>query len=368
MLERRACSLGLARQALTLSCALGLLACTEPQYGNPDAALHPVDPGPDGRIPGLLGPDGRVAPGPDVDPSQPDGGTDVPSNDDAGPLDDAGLFGMDQPPKPGQLAPEWSVSLQGDYVTRQVLFSRETTIGTQSSHEILSSVQIAYDERTGETTLRLHMCRDHVNLFVGQSGSVKHPTDYPTRFLLLKYAQGEFHTESMKPDFVGYSELPPAGCTPGKKLPRTPTQAWLSDTCDCPANIQDLPESTSDCRVIDSDNDGKPGFTIQLNGTVNTNDYVVSRDFSQMVHGTIAANGRHRAAYLVNQDTYQVQCDGSCTRGNFVNCQATANPVDFIRLVSRPDGAPVPCPDALKLVDDGMLFPTGTPVFPSSGC
>ncbi|MDB4976952.1 MAG: hypothetical protein JWN48_5293 [Myxococcaceae bacterium] len=310
--------------ALSIACAVCVAACVEPDFGTGEsAASDPTRQAPDGAT---RGPDGSVPGGP------PDAGR------------DGEVLAA--------LSPSWAEPLVGDYAMRLRLFGREMATGIGLSHETLSAVQVRFDAQLGEVVWRARMCRDHAEIVAGLTAGVKYPTLYPIRSQRVLYENGFFKTESMAPTVIGYVEQAPSGCSPGATLPRGPMQSWLVDgTCDCPSDAA-LPRSPRDCRLTDPDEDGKPGFTVGLTGLYESNDYCVTRDDSQVVHGVIDPARLHRASYRVNQDSYQVQCaQGGCTRASVALCPVDANSLLLAPLPARADGALWSCADMLQVVD-----------------
>jgi hypothetical protein len=264
----------------------------------------------------------------------------------------------------------WKRQLEGSYVLRYRSYAREQTLGGLA---VVASVQhslatIAVDD-AGSVTLTTRLCDDRGELTVPVAKTfirAANPTSQPPRTFRLLYEDGTFRTEG-EPSFVGYNEAVPAGCNAGGKLPPRSDQPWIRTQCDCPSS--DLPPtSPSDCRLTDSDGDGHPGYTLQLSGFVQGQDYCRLRDASQLVAGRIMQNGRHTATLVRITDFFQIACEGnSCTRANGETCPGVMNVAEFVRLPATISSSEDACAEVMAQVNAGVYY-SDNPLAVPSGC
>jgi hypothetical protein len=346
-------------RALLLTSGLSVAACAEPEL--------------DEKKPGT---DSATDAAKQTDAGRSDGGDKAPR--DSGPVTPP----RDDPPDTGApdasstvavaAPPSWAAPLLGHYVVRVRNYSREVSTGAGTAHEIVSSARIFYDQSSGEVQMRLQMCRDEGDALGLFKGMLAYPQWYPERHLRVRYANGEFYTESPVVETIGYDETVRADCTSGGQLvDRAEVQAWLavSGKCECPAPGARLPTKKEDCRVTDPDRDKKPGITLLTDfGGVKASNYAVSRDNSQIEHGKIdAENRQHRGSHGVNQETYQLECPGgACQRPDLRDCPVEQNTVEFGPLDARDDEALWPC-DQAQTMATAVLSP-GKAVFPDAVC
>ena len=241
-------------------------------------------------------------------------------------------------------------------------------------HEFVVLAEIRLDQAKASLLLDTRLCQDRTDISVAGgpiTTAILYPGLWPVRTYALHYAQGRFYTTSDAPLRVGFDPAPPAACTPGGTLPRRLEQVWNSDgTCVCPGSDA-LPTSASDCRVNDSDKDGRPGWTTQLTGPTGvTLESAVMQDASQYVNGTVASDGKHTAQY-VSADTYfALACDSGssgCSNGASSVCPPAQQPVWFVPLAARAVGDAWTCDQVKAALKAGELFPNDKPIFPS-GC
>jgi hypothetical protein len=193
------------------------------------------------------------------------------------------------------------------------------------------------------------------------SYAVLHPESFPQRTYRIELDGSSFQAfgDTL---LIGYEDL--ANCPEGSTQLH-PERAWLSNgQCTCPSSTVLPPTLPSDCRVTDPDRDGKPGFTVQFTGGTENFSYTRIKDGSQILHGTIAANGHHTAQYSANSDTYQLSCAREpCTRASAQVCANDNNVVRFLPLPAR--AGEYTCQDVVNAVDNsaqiglGMLSPSG---------
>jgi hypothetical protein len=202
-----------------------------------------------------------------------------------------------------------------------------------------------------------------VPLFPTISYVVLSPQTLPRRTFALTVTGKGFQAMG-EPALFGYEALR-AGSCPGGSVQTHADRGWLAGgQCTCPSS--ELPPTTvDDCRVIDSDGDGKPGFTVQFTGGAENFAYTRLRDASQIVNGQLSADGRHTAQFIANVDTYQLRCAREpCSRGSAQVCPVAKNPVRFLPLAARPDGKDWTCSETVAAVDASGLIGLGPPTQP----
>ncbi len=183
------------------------------------------------------------------------------------------------------------------------------------------------------------------------------PETFPERTLQLT-VKGKMFSAAGDPSTIGYQEK--ADCT------AHPERPWLTNgECTCPPSGTLLPTSPSDCRVIDSDEDGKPGFTVQFTGGTDNFAYNRALEGSQVVNGVISDEGLHTAELNSSVNTYQMAClHEPCSRGAATVCASPQNPVRFQLLAPR--AQPWTCSDVMKVVDGSSELGIGP--ITSRGC
>ena len=292
----------------------------------------------------------------------------IPDLDDGGALPDANAPAADAG---GREVEAWKRQLEGRYVLRYRSYAREQTLGGLA---VVASVQhslatIAVDE-SGEATLTTQLCDDRGELTVAFAKTyirASRPEKQPPRTFRLLYQDGAFQTIG-DPSIIGYSEAAPLDCAPGRKLPARSDQPWLRTQCDCPTS-ELPPTSVTDCRLTDSDEDGHPGYTLQLSGFVQGQDYCRVRDASQLVNGQIAPNGRHSATLMRITDFFQLACEGNgCTRANGEACPGVMNVAEFAPLTPAGGAAPASCSEVMRQVGAGVYYSDNPLLIPSPGC
>ncbi|MEY4515199.1 MAG: hypothetical protein RLZZ450_7321 [Pseudomonadota bacterium] len=202
-----------------------------------------------------------------------------------------------------------------------------------------------------------------VPLFPLISYAVLSPQTFPRRTFALTVAGTSFQAMG-EPGLAGYEALPASSCPSGSAQTHG-DRGWLTGgRCTCPTS-ELPPTAVDDCRVIDSDSDGKPGFTVQFTGGAENFSYSRMRDASQIVGGQLSADGRHTAQFVANVDTYQLRCAREpCSRGSTQACPVSKNPVRFLPLDAKPDGRDWSCSEAVAAVDASGLVGLGLPTQP----
>ncbi|MET0287908.1 MAG: hypothetical protein ABW352_25690 [Polyangiales bacterium] len=188
--------------------------------------------------------------------------------------------------------------------------------------------------------------------------AVLRPETFPVRTLQLTVRGDRFETTGPAA-LIGYEELTSCSAEPH------PDRRWLGgNACACTGGS--IPPTTpSDCRVIDSDGDQEPGFTVQFTGGTENFSRSRIRDSSQLISGVIAPDGRHSAQYAANLDNYQLSCAREpCSRGSVQSCPVAANPARFLKLASR--ASAWTCAEAVRAVDDSNRLGLG--LISAPGC
>lgn len=340
--------LGLQTHRLPLLFSALIAGCTEPAFERPEDAGY-----------GELAEAGSGAPELEQDGARPlapsqEGGSEeraevmVPSPD----ASSSQASGREQDAGPELLPAADDALLEGRYAVLARFRGTATTSALGSFVEEI--VALAEITRVPGEGLRMswstceHRSRIQAPLLPELRSRVQRPDKLPTRtFRVLSSAQG-FETQAV-PSTVGYEQLTEQSCPPGT-LRAQAGRPWLSDgRCLC-ASSSEPPTDLRDCRVIDSDGDGQPGFTVEFPGFDDA--YSRMRDASRMVMGVIASDRRHRANFVGALDTYQLRCpNGPCTRASLSLCSPEQNPVRFLPLQMRADGAPWDCRQIVQELD-----------------
>jgi hypothetical protein len=322
------------RWVLAVAAAAALLAggCAEPTFERAGA-----DGGP------ALGPSDADAPAPA--PAAPDA---------AEPTGDASSVVA--------ALPSWAEPLRGRYALRARFYGREQSSGTQTLQEVLALALVAQD-RAGPLVLELRLC-DNTGIAKAALGPelttrIQYPELYPMRRFPIELRDGVWSTNKV-PTSIGYeAEAPGCGAGDATGLRQ---RAWLKDRlCQCPSDTDMLPTSLDDCRLSDPDADSQPGITVKLTGLFSGTDNVRLKDFSQLVHGRVAPDGRHRAEYAIREDYYALTCT-ACTGGaqpNITDCHPGNNPVELV-----PIDASFGCSEIVRGAADS-LFSNESRVFPT---
>jgi hypothetical protein len=251
----------------------------------------------------------------------------------------------------------------GNYAIRARFYAIEANSGLAGlAQEIIMLGQAARDADSGELMLRVRSCEDHAT---GGGGPLSTdarmvaPERYPARVYTLQVTGDTFQTAG-PPALAGFTAEPATPCSAGARVPAPPEQSWRKDhQCTCPRD-NSTPTTADDCRVIDSDGDGQPGFTVRWSGAVKREIYAARRDLSQMASGKIHADGHHTANYTWNHEHSTLACSsGTCADGlAYRPCvPSVPNPVSFAPLGQlAPSGAAWSCSELMQQV--GSLFPS----------
>jgi hypothetical protein len=197
---------------------------------------------------------------------------------------------------------------------------------------------------------------------IGSSFSYEAPSGLaPTRSKML-LDDDTFSTEYV--DFMlGYDPVPPRDCAPGKTLPPSDVQSWLTDTCSCPGDLSRPPSSARDCRVTDPEADGAPGATLNLVvGTEIWTYHVAQHARTRYLDGYRGRDGLH-ANVDASDMSEALAClpptPATCPIAASTTCPAKYNKAEFVPIEDSYD-----CKRVIREVDG--LFPRAVPPFPAS--
>jgi len=318
-------------------------------------------------------------------PARPNDGSDARAPDapsaDAAPgwaTDDAGSDAAPdgQPPiqmtEPGPSSPGTPESgfAVGSYVVHARYYGVETSSGFSYAEDNVMLGRVARDPRGG-LTLAVQNCANYSNAAsgtgLGTTARIVKLERYPERLFSLQVTGDVFQTTG-PPTRAGYAQLKAGTCPVGTAVPvMEPAPSWQSDgTCTCVSD--DAPPSgVDDCRVIDSDGDGNPGFTVHWSGAVTRDLFSVRRDNSQLIEGKVSPNGHHSATFLPRHEHVTLQAATGSTApatGLAIRpCVSSVNnPVRFAPLGERsPSGAEWTCAEMLQQTASLFVEPLKAP-------
>jgi hypothetical protein len=262
-----------------VACALiALSACDPPRYDVEDADSGPALPG-------------------DDDASERDAGSSTQGARDA----DSAASDGGSPAEPSVTLPSWASAVEGRYAAQVFMFGDNGVSLTSIKLRMLVDV-----EKSGDRlTMRTLLCESIATSHIGAVRVIAPETLAPRGHRML-FAERTFATEAL--DVAqGFDPHRQPGCQNGEaSAPASPGQRWIvGGRCQCASD--DLPKA-SDCRVLDSDEDGLPGYSLQLDGASGVRDtkiYGISVDSSRFVDmerrddGTLI--GRYAGAFTALQ-------------------------------------------------------------------
>ena len=358
-------SMGAVR-AVAVACvaltAVALTACSEPQYSepSPDAAadLPRVDAASEAAVPDATGTGADAA------------ARDAETPGDTGAIRDADAQRAIDPAGDGQVAPASPPTLEalpGKYgmIAR---FRARDNIGNWLYEDLIARAVIEDDGRADSLRMEWEICEIRTRVSLTAFPEIKSSILYPAKLQRREFRvvpTGDGFATFGEPLRFGFEELSQEQC-PAGTTKRHPERRWLDGgVCNCPANAA-LPTRTDDCRVLDDDEDGQPATTVLFTVPRDNPAYTVSRDRNQLSDGVIAPNRKHAASYRTDSETFQLACGTPpCTRGSTSFCPAKANPVRFIPLEARPNGAEWTCADIMRDIDGLGMWGLESPVKPS---
>lgn len=162
---------------------------------------------------------------------------------------------------------------------------------------------------------------------------------------------------------LGFDPEPPPGCSAGSMAPSD--QPWHQGACSCPRQPSAPPVDASDCRVLDPDDDGKPGVTFDaaISGTrlayYAAQDVEVRYTNGYRIDDRLYANVESTITNSVFGCTRPDASNG-CTIGDAKSCPAEFNKIIFVPLADDDY-------DCDRIVSERAgLFPEPMPPFPSA--
>ena len=270
------------------------------------------------------------------------------------------------PPPEAPVVPARELLL-GKYAIRAQFYGHERATQGVLTHEILLLGEIVHDAERDVLQLDHQVCADRGEVIYAQGPTVSaralYPERLPRRRLDVIHDDTSFHTEG-PPVLFGYEAAPPAACRPGRQIPRPEPVPWGGATCTCP--LSDVPPtSASDCRVVDADGDGEPGFTVQVSGPVQANTSLRLKDMTQIARGKIDSRRRHTGDFVRAAEEGYLACPDSSCRGTSLSlCPEGLNPVEFAPLDEDKSWT---CSDIIREIEAGRLLPVRGLAFPP-GC
>lgn len=288
------------RRLLATSLCSLLLACTDAELGDSTAdarvAQTSADAGRDGAPP--IDRDTSLE-----RPSVPDSSMLLPVGTD----DDGGT-------PAGAVLPAWAEPLLGHFAVRAYTL-KEDSFGVRTRAEDISVAHFSFDPATG-LTVSTKLCSSLAqNDFA--SITLTDPRQVPPRVetVLLNEKDQRWSTRAMAPLAIGFTERAPQPCAgiPGMMVATFPYQTWLGAS-ECRCGAEGDPPTKSDCRTLDPDNDGKPGFTFRFVPSVPpfgpANIFAVSRSTTHYTNGVVASDGNEHSANMTGgEEVYQLGCE-----------------------------------------------------------
>lgn len=230
----------------------------------------------------------------------------------------------------------WAEPLLGRYALRADTF-------WLNQNFVVRNIEISLAEFVKEQekiVLRVEIC-DRITKWqqftIDQTSRLLHPEALGPRELEVAY-DGEHWKTVPKSYYVGFQSEPLVPCEVGEIVSSHETQTWLRDgSCRCYSN-EYLPQSPDDCRVVDHDNDGFPGVTLEVTGTVQNMCYTTTIRSDRYVKGTIDPSGNHHAFEAQDSPGSLLTClDPNplrCSIGETVVCKPEVNQVYFVPIES----------------------------------
>lgn len=261
-------------------------------------------------------------------------------------------------------APPWAAQLLGHYAVQSIAFQQ---VGTTLVTRILE-IQLTEIAQVNDTLeLQSHLCKHVESNRVGTLTLVA-PVYLPPRRERVVFDGDTFSTTPLDVA-IGYDPSLPPDCVgkAGQRVPKRAFQSWIRGT-DCACAESGLPAS-DDCRVLDPEHDGQPGFTQHadfLSGPADV--YGAIEKSSAMVAGMAQLDGRHWAQLSWHDRFAQLGCSATdCLdlTGVATGCATVRNPVQFVPL-DRLDQPALGWTCELVLSRAAELFPGAGPAAPTS--
>ncbi|HVZ34938.1 MAG TPA: hypothetical protein VG963_21070, partial [Polyangiaceae bacterium] len=233
----------------------------------------------------------------------------------------------------------------------------------------------AWDGAASDMKLTRTLCVERADS-TGLALSVPFASDLPTREFTVQtdatdtQAATKWWTVS-PPMAYGYDNTTTASCSPpGAPVACLPNHYCSSTgTCTCPET--DALLSNTDCRVLDPDDDGHPGFTLTLEalGQPIGEAYAALLDEGQFLNGELRPDRAHVAHFVYQTTVFDFGCvlftqQGSCPMLTSRACPSAANIVYLKPLSTDKSWS---CDDIIKR-QDTLFAGTPDPVFPDDLC
>lgn len=290
----------------------------------------------------------------------------------AGELRDADPVAADAPDASASEEPDadasgaWIDQALGQYAMQVHAYGYDGTLVTHSRRVMLAEI-----ERDGDAyQLVTTSCLDVATTTLATM-AVQNPARLaPMRHRLL-IAGETFSTEPIDKAEGFLPALPPECADKlGERVPRLPHQDWLGDTCRCGGEIAPMRD---DCRVLDPDDDGNAGYTIEFKaslGGARRDLYAASVNESRLVQGGRRADDTLHALFDAKSGSAQLGCRPA-------GCADLSGPVAWcpkeyssVELMPLTDDALPPggwnC-EAI-LARESELLPALPPPWPPGGC
>lgn len=288
-----------------------------------------------------------AAPNSDTDAGASHGGADAGGNvaaDAAGP----------EASTPGDPVPAWAKPLIGRFAKRSVLYAYDD-FGDVVTVTLDISLLTISANAAGELSMLSQQCAFSVHWESGGASMVvvKPESIEPTTFK-LSLGQAPHFSSDTATQTMGYDPSRASHCGSGADYAKKfSDQTWITGSnCTCSATPAVLPWSTSDCRVIDQDGDGRGGIGMKGSDLAPSVSAALTNGL-KIVDGEVRPDGEH---VFREQHTRNVACLLNCFTFNEVLCPGGETLV-------RPLAANATCSAAL---DKLSLIPL--PTAPKTDC
>jgi hypothetical protein len=258
--------------------------------------------------------------------------------------------------------PAWAAALRGPYASRAFMFKQDD-FGTLTRAALIRLHQFELVE--DGLVLRSKICEYLAQTMYADSWMVD-PSAAPEQEenVLFSDTEQRWSTDGL-PVQYGFTRALPAICDGkvGETVNKPASHVWTTSTrCRC-AEVDEEPLA-DDCRVLDPDEDGHPGFTFHLMGTSIPGVADVFGGYesaSRLANGQLRADGTLHANVRAAETNYQFGClpDG-CSNIAVLGkwCPSSLNSIDFVPLTNTD-----PSCDAV-LATRETLFPMDVPDYP----
>jgi hypothetical protein len=337
-------------------------ACTEPQYADPKDDAAPEDAGPPSDAETSSDLDTSISSQPSMDG---DGGACQGSNcaaDTAMPAQpDAEVGSM---PDAETVLDPVRANWVGRYASRSYMYSWDGLVEGSARFLTVAEIKPTAD---GKLVLEEEICMwaGGWRFFVSsQANIVFSPTRTSSE---LSFSADKFESNMVAKALIGYGPAP-SSCTAGVTTTQAqPEQVWLTNnTCDCPRTA-DVPSSARDCRLTDTDPDGKPGYTFRANVGVYQYQFHVAQEQRLRLLNGYRVEDRLYADREFLETTQVVGCviDGvtsrisDCQLGGALYCPSKHNKTELVKIKEN-----VGCAEVIQR-EVGIFIKTEPP-FPKS--